>query len=147
MSTRPGVEDRLDRTLAALTGAALVGHRGSRRLVVSRAGVFVLDPALDGIPIALASAARLAADTRDLLTEHLTWVPFVDWLVVSDDGEGFEGPVVPHDLVASTVLQGHAVDPGTVRRISALLESGALAPSWHADLPRAGDGPTLMRRG
>lgn len=125
----------LDEILAALPDPANVAHRGGQRLVTSPGGVFVLDPG-PGDVIETAQRAALAANrTRELLATHLSWVPFVDWFVVSAELGPDEHDVLPLDLVTATVLEGHAVGDEVAASICNLVVRGLLTPDWHAGLP------------
>lgn len=131
--------DLLDEILVALPGAVVLAHRGLQRLVVSTGGVFVLDPGPEALGPVAERAAAAAQATRSLLAEHLSWVPFVDWFVVSAGDSAPEAhDVVPLDLVPSTVLEGHTIDPTLLAEIRRLLFDGRLAPQWHDGLPLVG---------
>lgn len=133
MERRPTVAARLDEILDGLPDEIGVGHSGGQRLVVSTAGVFVLDPEPDGTEAAAGAAPGLAVVTRESLAEKLSWVPFVDWFIVTDEGAGASH--LPADLVELTVLEGHCVDDAISRRITTLLGFGALDPPWYPGLP------------
>lgn len=128
---------RLDEMLSGLSPDIVVAHRGSThreslRLVASAGGVFVLDP--DTIEIdADDTTGRVADRTREQLAQHLSWVPFVDWMVVVD--EWSERGAVPLDMVAATLLEGHALPPAVIASIGDLLAAGSLAPEWISGLP------------
>lgn len=132
---------RLDEMLSALSADIVVGRRGSThrenlRLVASAGGVFVLDP--DPIDIdADDTTGRVADRTREQLAEHLSWVPFVDWMVVVD--EWTDQGAVPLDMVSATLLQGHALPRDVIASISGLLVRGSLAPEWEHGLPGTTD--------
>ncbi|RMH74750.1 MAG: hypothetical protein D6683_12365 [Actinomyces sp.] len=146
---------RLDEYLGGLTRLLaepfVMAHRvaPASRLVATTAGVFVLSPHADQV-------REAAVATRLGLADHLSWVPFVDGLVVVDgDGDhpGLAGlgdrrerhqrstpPLVPVDLVPRVLTEGHAVDATTLRRIDRVLRTGALRPAWSPGLPGAGTG-------
>lgn len=132
---------RLDEMLSDLSAGIVVAHRGSTqraglRLVASAGGVFVLDP--DTIEVDAAdTTGRIADRTRGQLAEHLSWVPFVDWMVVVD--EWSDQGAVPLDMVAATLLQGHALPPDVIASIGGLLARGSLAPEWIDGLPDTTD--------
>lgn len=126
--------DRVDRVLAGLTADAVVAVAGEARLVASDAGAFVLLPA-DAEPTrAGEQVARLAEATRHALAEHLSWVPFVDAVVVVRPGEDAGGSVtaVPVDLLATVLVEGprQIADP-TLARIAVLVAEGRLG-AWRA---------------
>jgi hypothetical protein len=140
--------DLLDEILVALPGAVVLAHRGLQRLVVSAGGVFVLDPGPEGLGPVAERAAAAAQATRTLLAEHLSWVPFVDWFVVSAADSVLDAhDVVPLDLVPATVLEGHTIDTALLADIRRLLFDGRLAPQWHDGLPLVGSdlGDVLAR--
>lgn len=132
--TEPIGCDRVDRVLARLRAGAVVAVAGEARLVASDAGAFVLLPA-DAEPTrAGEQAARLAEATRHALADHLSWVPFVDAVVVVRPGEDAGGSVtaVPVDLLATVLVEGprQIADP-TLARIAALVAQGRLC-AWRA---------------
>jgi hypothetical protein len=102
----------LDRVLRALPGGHVVASDGDARLVVGPSGAFVLVPApWPGGPAPADAGHRvhaLAARTRAGLGDHLTWIPFLDPLLVT------AGPVVrdagvtvaPVDLLAGVLTGG-----------------------------------------
>jgi len=126
----------LDEILSRLPKTVGVGHRGRDRLLISTGGVFVLRPIeqSDSITEAREDAQELAEVTRDRLADHVTWVPFVDRFLVADDPNAGLG-VLPTGFIASTTLEGHAVEPQTAIDLCRLLELGHLAPLWHHGLP------------
>ncbi|MBX7067838.1 MAG: hypothetical protein K1X38_00495 [Microthrixaceae bacterium] len=93
-------------------------------LVVGPAGLFVLTQDEGD----LASAARRAAEQADAvrlqLADELVWVPFVDAMCVTTDA-AFDPRqpclVVPHDLVAHTIVGGPTtVDNETLAKLRLL---------------------------
>ncbi len=135
--SRP-TSDLLDEVLAALPATVVVAHCDAYRLVVSHAGVFVLDPGSGATGPTAERAAVAAQATRELLADHLTWVPFVDWFMVSAaDSVPAEHDVVPLDLVPATVLEGHSVGDELMATIRDLLSTGTLAPAWYDGVPAA----------
>lgn len=130
----------LDDVLARLPKSVGVGHRGRDRLVISTGGVFVLHPLeqSDSTSEAREDAQELAEVTRDRLADHVTWVPFVDRFLVADDPNAGLG-VLPTGFIASTTLEGHAVEPQTATDLCRLLELGHLSPLWHHGLPMTSD--------
>jgi hypothetical protein len=126
--------DRVDRVLAGLHAGAVLAVSGDARLVAGGAGAFVLLPAAAEPTRAGERAARLAEATRDALADHLSWVPFVDAVVVVRPGERAGGSVtaVPVDLLAVVLVEGprQIADP-TLARIAALVAQGRLG-AWRA---------------
>ena len=133
---------RLDEVLVELVEPVVVAHGSTQRLVVSLAGVFVLDPAPLDTAAVSDRAATAARRTRALLAQHLRWVPFVDWFAVAEPGSNIDvDGVVPLDLVTVTVSQGHTVDGETFDRIGQLLIHNRLVPDWHLGLPTTPERP------
>jgi hypothetical protein len=132
--TEPIGCDRVDRALAGLPRGALVAGAGDARLVAGDTGAFVLVPAGDAAAGAAERAARLAEATRDALADHLSWVPFVDAVVVVRPDEAAHGPAtaVPLDLLVTVLSEGrHVIAAPTLARIAALLAGHQLG-TWRA---------------
>ena len=130
----------LDRALSRLPEHIAVAHRGPDRLMTGPGGAFVLHP-LEPDELArdaVEHAHLLAQTTRDRIAGHLAWVPFVDWFVV-DDGDRHEISVLPTSLVATTVLEGHAMPLSVADELRRYIALGGLNPLWHQGLPVAGD--------
>lgn len=134
-----GALPALDRLLDDLPGEYCVACHDVLRLAIGPTGVFVLSlesarPDLDGIVTQLlATAAR----TRDALADHLSFVPFVDALLVLDRHDSSHLPVtgVPLDLLRATLVEGRRAVPD--RQLDAarqLLRDDRLRP-WAFCLP------------
>jgi hypothetical protein len=121
-----------------LPGAFAVASHGEARLVAGPAGAFVMLPVADPAQPADASftLSQLAADTRSSLADHLSWVPFIDTLLVSLNGarDTRNPSVVPLDLVHDTVCEGRqVVDDRALGVIQDLLRRGMLG-DWRVGL-------------
>lgn len=129
----------IDEALAALPDMYAVGSHGDARLVAGPAGAFVVVAAPDDEESAAAPATQLAAELRMLLADHLSWVPFIDTLLVTVEGTEAEAAVVPVDLLLDTVTNGRPViDERALVRIRDLLRRGALG-DWRVGLLPVGD--------
>jgi hypothetical protein len=135
----------IDGALASLPGDFAVGSLDQARLVAGPAGAFVIIgyPGADPSPeAAVATINRLAADMRAALADQLSWVPFVDTLLVtSTDLEHVGGgaAVVPIDLLHDTVYEGRAVvDERALAVIRDLLRRGQLG-GWRVGLVPVGE--------
>ena len=97
------------------------------RVVVGPAGAFVL---ADGGDDPVATGDRVVSLThslRSILATQLTWVPFIDPIVVVDDDWDDEAAgaatSVPADLLAPTILYGAGrLDPAAADHIVAAAE-------------------------
>ena len=102
----------LDLVLRRLPRDYAVASQATSRLVVGRPGAFVLCPNHQVVPGALEAMAlriaRLADSTRVVLADHLSWVPFIDAVVVTPVGDRHRGPVTmaPLDLVGELLTTG-----------------------------------------
>jgi hypothetical protein len=125
--------ERVARILAALPPGRILAGTGAGWLVVGPSGAFVVLPDPSGGNGAGRRAGALAEATRAALAEHLSWVPFVDAVVVTDR-DGSCGPgatAVPVDLLPEVLVEGPTViDDPTVRRVGELVAAGLLPP-WH----------------
>lgn len=124
--------DGIDSVLSGLPPTWVVASNGAARLVVSPPGAFVLLPAGADPSTTAERAGHLAATTRVALAEHLSWVPFIDAVVVIHDTPVRNGLAtsVPLDLLPETLVEGPVViDPSTVATIRLLLDEGRL-PHW-----------------
>ena len=74
--------------------------------------------------------------TRDRIAQHVAWVPFIDWFVVSDETRT-DCTVLPSDLIAMTAFERNALDAATVAELGALIDEGLLTPLWHRGIPAA----------
>lgn len=128
--------DGVDAVLADLPPAYAVASSGAARLVVGPPGAFVLVPSGTDPSTAAERAGHLAATTRSALAEHVSWVPFIDAVVVVHDSPVHNGVAtpVPLDLLPETLVEGPVViEPSTVATIRLLLDEGRLT-SWRAGL-------------
>ncbi len=82
----PKSVEHIDGLLADLSPMYTIASQGSARFVAGPTGVFVLVYGGDDLGRAAELAARLAPTTRATLADHLSWVPFVDAVVVTGDG-------------------------------------------------------------
>lgn len=133
----------IDEALASLPEAFAVASHGEARLVAGPAGAFVL-LGVEG-PAVPAEASfmlnHLAADIRSALADHLSWVPFIDTLLVRVAGErdSRDPAVVPLDLLRDTVCEGRqVVDDRALGVIRDLLRRGQLG-EWRVGLVPTGD--------
>jgi len=106
----------VDAILDALPVEFCVACHGSLRLAIGPSGMFVLStpPAHGPAEPRAVEVIRVAADTRSALADHLSWVPFVDALLVTERGR--QQPVgspslasVPIDLLRVTLVEGRTV--------------------------------------
>jgi hypothetical protein len=139
------ISREIDEALASLPGEFAVGSLDEARLVAGPAGAFVLTgfPGTDATPEAAgATINRLAADIRASLADHLSWVPFVDTLVVTvgkPPATTGSVAVVPVDLLHDTMVEGRAVvDERALRVIRDLLRRGQLG-GWRVGLVPVGE--------
>lgn len=104
---------RMDRVLASLPPIYVVATSGTARLVVGPSGAFVLLPtaAPDGVNGAAARLDLLVQSTRSALCDHLSWVPFLDSLLVSEVDVKERAPVtiVALDLLHDVLIEGPAM--------------------------------------
>ncbi len=126
----------LDEILSRLSGAVGIAHRGPDRLSIGPGGVFVLHPleSSESPRDAAEHAWLLAETTRDRIADHLTWVPFVDWLVIAE-AYSAHIPSLPSGLVATTLLEGHAIPPTIANELRRSVSMGNLSPLWQPGLP------------
>jgi hypothetical protein len=130
----------LDDAIAALPSACIVAHQGEARLVIGPSGAFVL-LATHGDRVTIEATAHRLADlvltTRNALCDHLTWVPFVDALLVTsaDAPHDVDVTVVPGDLVHDVLIEGPTVITlGTLNAIRETLRTGRL-DGWQVGSP------------
>ena len=122
-----GSVDDVDRQLSRLDGRYQLATAEDLRLVIGPGGVFVVGiPDGDGKTARVAEASRR---TRETIAEHLTYVPFVDAVVVDVSGtvSHDEVSVVPPDLL-TTVFGGHNLGPEMVDLLVDHLYRDLLAP-------------------
>ena len=134
----------LDRVLRELPGDFAVASQAASRLIVGRPGAFVLatlpDAARSPIEPLAARITRLAASTRVVLADHLSWVPFIDAVVVTGHGPAPGAPVTmaPLDLVAELVTEGpDTISAEALGAVRALLRENRLGV-WRAGIGEAG---------
>lgn len=124
------LRDGIDRSLAALPGDFAVAGAGTTRLVIGPPGAFVLEGcAPERLEVGAARVAGLAVATRGILADHVSWVPFVDGLVVVADRSPSHPSVtvVPVDLLVDTLVQGpEVVSPAVLATVHLLLREGRL---------------------
>ena len=133
----------IDEALASLPGEFAVASNGEARLVAGLAGAFVMvGVGGDTGPTEAAfMVSQLAADTRSALADHLSWVPFIDTLLVSLslDQTRMAPSTVPLDMVHATVCEGRqVVDDRALGVIRDLLRRGMLG-DWLVGLVPTGD--------
>ena len=133
----------LDAVLRALPGEFAVASQAAHRLVVGRPGAFVLcahaEVAATAVEPLAARIARLATSTRVVLADHLSWVPFIDAVVVTPPGAPGRGPVTmaPLDLVAELLTAGpDTIAAGALDAIRGLLRENRLGV-WRAGIGEA----------
>ena len=133
----------IDEALASLPGEFAVASNGDARLVAGSAGAFVMvGVGGDTSPTEAAFlVSQLAADTRSALADHLSWVPFIDTMLVSLslDQSRVASSTVPLDMVHVTVCEGRqVVDDRALGVIRDLLRRGMLG-NWLVGLVPSGD--------
>jgi hypothetical protein len=125
---RPRQSSRTD--LADLLGHLpedyLVVPLRSAWFVVGTPGTYVVG---DGASHDDSEVGRLAGQLRAALAQHLTWVPFVHALLISDDLRAIpHATVVPRDLLLGVLTEGRrSLDDDTMRRIGELVGRGIIA--------------------
>ncbi len=135
----------IDGVLTSLPPAFVIAGRGDARLVMGPSGAFVLLPA--GRERVLVEQAAdhlidLVMTTRMALCDHLTWVPFLDALLVTnaEPPRGADVTAVPLDLVHDVLVEGPVmITSGTLNGLREVVRTSRLA-GWHigfgADLDR-----------
>lgn len=118
--------NHIDDVLGALPASTLIATSESARLVMARTGIFVIMPATIDVVACADRAHWLATETRDILATHLSWIPFVDAVVVcagTPDANSQAATVVPLDLLSDLLCEGvKVIDPALLRKIRALLD-------------------------
>jgi hypothetical protein len=122
----------LDEVLASLPPLHVLARWDDARLVVGPAGAFVLVTTAEAPAHLARSAERLeimARSTRESLCAHLTWVPFVDTLVVTPTDPP-RAPFIPCaalDLLESVLTEGpRVIDTPTLNVIRDAVRRSAL---------------------
>jgi hypothetical protein len=104
---------------------------GGGEVVVGPTGVFALTAAADATEVEVAAhrVVRAATELRELLAQRLSWVPFVDALVVTDAATRSPlAAVVPHRLLDDVITGGrHQLAPAQVDGILAAVRRRPLA--------------------
>ena len=112
-STDDPMPQRMDHVLASLPPLFVVATSGSARFVVGPSGAFVLLPTVtgDGVNGAAARLDLLVQSTRSALCDHLSWIPFLDSLLVSEADVRGPAPVtiVALDLLHDVLTEGPAM--------------------------------------
>jgi hypothetical protein len=122
----------IDGILATLPPAYLVAAQDDARFVVGPTGAFLLLPAGREHTAVAAAADQLVAlvnKTRNALCDHLTWVPFLDALLVTDaePPRGADVTVAPLDLVHDVLTEGPTVITlGTINAIRDVVRAARL---------------------
>jgi hypothetical protein len=148
--TRNPVE-HIDGLLAELSPMYTIASQGAARFIAGPSGVFVLVLGGDDVDRAAERAGRLAAATRASLADHLSWVPFVDAVVVTAPDDQRRQPAtqaiagaapataVPLDMLGDVLVEGRAVvEFASLGLIDDLLQDDALAP-WRVGLAAGAD--------
>ena len=121
-----------------MAAGAKIAHSGQFRLMIGTGGVFVLRPLepKENAAAAIDQVEQLASLTRDRIAQHMAWVPFVDWFVVSDEPRS-DCTVLPGDLIGVTAFERDSLQPETVTELGELIDDGRLTPLWHKGIPAA----------
>ena len=145
----PKTVEQVDGLLAELSPMYTIASQGSARFVAGPTGVFVVVFGGEDVRRATELAARLAPTTRATLADHLSWVPFVDAVVVTpEDGRhspghdlhaGTGATAVPFDMLVEVLVEGRAViEFAVLGLIDDLLRENALGP-WKVGLAAGAD--------
>jgi hypothetical protein len=122
----------VDAVVQALPERYLVGGCDDARFVIGPTGAFVLLPGTSPVRALTRDADRLhrlTEVTRDALCDHLTWVPFLDALVVTagDLVRSAEVTVAPLDLLNVVLTEGpEVIDRPTLVAVREALAAGHL---------------------
>jgi hypothetical protein len=146
----PKTVEQIDGLLAELSPMYTIASQGSARFIAGPTGLFVVVFGGDDIGRATELAARLAPTTRATLADHLSWVPFVDAVVVTPPN-GRHAPAghdlsattgataVPIDMLGEVLVEGRAViEFAVLGLIDDLLRENTLGP-WKVGLAPAAD--------
>lgn len=129
----------MDAVLASLPPAYFVAGQDDARFVVGPGGAFVLLPTATTDADFQRAADRLhdlAMTTRDALCDHLTWVPFLDALLVitGDPPRATDVTVAPLDLVRVVLTEGPTmIQPLTLTAIREAVRTSKL-DGWRVGL-------------
>jgi len=147
----PNPAEHLDELLSELAPIYTIASQGAARFVAGPSGVFVLVSGRDDPSRAAETAARLAAATRANLAEHLSWVPFVDAVVVTAGDSNrrtgsaeasLESPLataVPFDMLGEVLVEGRTmVDEAALVVVNRLIRTDRLSP-WRAGFSTGAD--------
>jgi hypothetical protein len=123
---RQSSETGLADLLGHLPEDYLVVPLRSAWFVVGTPGTYIVG---DGASNDDAAIGRLAGQIRAALAQHLTWVPFVHALLISDDLRPIpQATVVPSDMLLGVLTEGRrSLDDDTLRRIGELIGRGIIA--------------------
>ncbi|CAN5693411.1 hypothetical protein BH24ACT3_BH24ACT3_07970 [soil metagenome] len=119
----------IDELLSSLPGPYVVAELDRYRLVAGPSGAFVLTSDADDPCEPATSLLQMAAVTRRCLSDHLTWVPFLDPLLVVGDGgiPHHEVTAVPTDLLYEVLVADRPLlDRETLDRLTELIDEGRL---------------------
>jgi hypothetical protein len=133
----------IDEALASLPSDYAVASYGDSRLVIGPSGAFVLVAAqtAEDRTSAATTLEQLAARTRSALADHLSWVPFIDTLVVAPAHQVKRtvNGVVPVNMLLETICEGRPqVDERALGVVRDLLRRGQLG-SWRVGLVPSSD--------
>jgi hypothetical protein len=124
--------DSVDRVLTSLPAPFAVASSGEARFVLGPPGAFVLLASGDDVAQSADRATLLAATTRTALAEHLSWVPFIDAVVVTTANQraAQSATAVPLDMLAELLTEGPIViDASAIEAVTALIDEARLS-TW-----------------
>src|SRR5690606_15531873 len=121
--------------LSSLPPGYSIASSGEARFIAGPPGAFVLLAAGGGAGNGADRAALLASTTRTALAEHLTWVPFIDAIVVTTEPSmSTAATPVPLDLLSEMLTEGPIViDAGVLETIRSLIAEQRLS-TWRTGL-------------
>ncbi len=126
----------IDEVLTSLPPAFVIARRGDARLVMGPSGAFVLLPTGRERPVVEKAAdhlIELVLTTRRALCDHLTWVPFLDALLITnaEPPRGADVTAVPLDLVHDVLVEGPVmITSGTLNGLREVVRTSRLG-GWH----------------